>query len=164
MGSIVTVGQSIHVDNQAKGLILEKVNPGSSYQLAIPHKDEIYLCHSITSSPEKLIHSSKMNTAAPESGARVGQTSWEGRVVAMPPENPDISLRDPHIPYGSTTSSQVSSQGPLQQVALLKSEPKMSLSLVTRGNQSCHVYQSAMLPFTLETGLSPSSYNSPPQA
>lgn len=61
-------GQSILIDNQVKGLISEKMNPGSSYQSAIPHKDKIYLLHSIASIPEKLTHSSKMNIAAPGAG------------------------------------------------------------------------------------------------
>lgn len=104
------------------------MNPGSFYQLAIPHKDKIYLCYSIASSPEKLTHSSKMNTAAPEPGARVGQTSWKGRGVDMPPANPDISLKDPHIPYKRTWVLESVHLGTLQQV-VLKSEPEISLSL-----------------------------------
>lgn len=92
-------GQSIWAYNQVKGHISEKVNSGSFYQLAIPHKDKIYLLHCITSNPERLSHSSKMNTAAPESGTRVGQTSWKGRGADMPPANPDVSLKYPHILY-----------------------------------------------------------------
>lgn len=64
-------GQSILVDNQMKGLISEKVNPGTFYQSAIPHKDKIYLFHSITSSPEKLTHSPKMNIAVPGAAAEL---------------------------------------------------------------------------------------------